>query len=416
MNYSLSRYNYITQLENKFLVYNTFTQALAELDKNTYDDFINLNLNSKDKENFLTLGFWVTYNELEKIKETNRLAVEDNSTLGVVLKMTTSCNFRCPYCYQEHIDEFLDTQKINRIKKFFNQQIKNNTNKVVVHYFGGEPLLNLSAILELDKFLQGLDCEYNAELTTNGYLLNSSCIQKLSQTKITEYQITIDGPERIHNQTRVLQDGSGSFQTIIKNIKSLLSETNFNLTIRFNCSKTNQNYVEELLEYLYLENILSSDRVTVMFQELHNYSDKDDFSVFFKDKEYFQTLLKLRRMLTKYGKPVKPFGPFKNACSTYRENAFIIGTDLGLECCTTNNELIGHINEEGIPIWNSNVEKKKKYYIPDTSCDSCILLPLCMGGCCYKRSINQCSCIMDTKDLSEYSIFLRDSMIQSSLN
>lgn len=106
--YYLSKYNHITKTENTFLVFNTFTQALADLDESTYNDLIQMNVDSKDKDHFLELGFWVTYNELEKIKAANEQATLNESTLFVVLKMTDACNFRCPYCYQDHIAQFLD--------------------------------------------------------------------------------------------------------------------------------------------------------------------------------------------------------------------------------------------------------------------------------------------------------------------
>lgn len=249
-------------------------------------------------------------------------------------------------------------------------------------------------------------------MTTNGFLLNLDCIQKLKQTKIERYQITIDAPEHIHNQTRVVQDGSGSFQTLIANIKNLLSETEAKVTIRNNLSKANMNYAAELMEYLHTEGILDSDRVHVLFQELHNYSDSADYSVFFKDNEYFPAMLKLKRLLMQYGKPVHAYGPLKNSCRIYQNNTFVIGSNLDLECCTTDDKAIGHINEDGVPIWNTNLKEKKRFYAPDTSCDSCILLPMCMGGCPYKRSKEQCSCIMDPEDLLEYIILLRDSTIK----
>lgn len=40
--------------------------------------------------------------------------------------------------------------------------------------------------------------------------------------------------------------------------------------------------------------------------------------------------------------------------------------------------------------------------LPDSKCMNCILLPMCMGGCPYKRSRGIHPCIMKEADLKQY--------------
>lgn len=97
--------------------------------------------------------------------------------------MTDACNFRCPYCYQEHEKTFLDSEKRKIIKKFLREK-SNGKEKVYVHFFGGEPLLNVDGILDIDAYLKQLGIDYSASITTNAYLLNSDVLEKLCNTNI----------------------------------------------------------------------------------------------------------------------------------------------------------------------------------------------------------------------------------------
>lgn len=411
--YSLSRYNYSFKENGKRILFNTYSQALVELDEEEYGRLINLDVKSSYKDDFIRLGYWVDYDEREEILRRNEEKVSDKKTLQLVIRMTDACNFRCPYCYQEHESVFLDKEKRDILKKFIDKKIV-GVQKLYVHYFGGEPLLNIDGILEMDAYIKKYSVEYEASLTTNGYLLNEEILQKLKQTNICRFQITLDGPRETHNKSRILCDGSGSFDIILKNIKNILEMTKADIKIRFNCGKKNRPYVEELLEILYNENILGDNRVNILYQQLHNYSGVEDNETYYDGKEYFSVLIELMRLLIKYRKPVYKFGPLYKACTLYVENAYVIGPDLEIEICTTEECGIGKIDRDGIPQYNKEIERKMMYAVPDHNCMDCILLPMCMGGCPYKRSRNMDSCLMKIEDLQPY-VLLRLEQLKGGL-
>ena len=342
--YLLSNYNYSFERNGKIIVFNTYTQALAELEKQEYIRLINLDETSKYKESYINLGYWVNYDERKEILQKNREAISDTRVLQLVIRMTDACNFRCPYCYQEHEKVFLDGRKRDILKKFIYENLAGKE-KVYVHYFGGEPLLNVEGILDIDKYIRKCGVEYNASLTTNAYLLNSEMVLKLNETNISTFQITLDGPPEIHNQTRVLRDGKGTFEVILSNIKGIISMTNADIKIRFNCGKKNTEYAKELLSILAKEKILENSRVKILFQQLHNYSGVEDNDVYYNENEYFPVLLGLMNLLRKYGKQVYKFGPIYNACALFVSNAYVIGPDLELEVCTTEERRIGVIDK-----------------------------------------------------------------------
>ena len=63
--------------------------------------------------------------------------------LNMLLVVTNSCNMSCPFCYQEHTDDMMDSETaIASVKKYYNR-----INRLV--FFGGEPLLNSKVILDV---------------------------------------------------------------------------------------------------------------------------------------------------------------------------------------------------------------------------------------------------------------------------
>lgn len=371
------------------------------MEKEVYNSMLTVNEKSEYSTNFVSLGFWVDNNELEEILQKHETIVHNIHHLRVVLRMTDACNFRCPYCYQKHETVSLSDDKIQIIKKFLSDKYDSADN-IEIHYFGGEPLLNYQGILDIDEFIQKNKGRYNGTITTNGYLLNKEVILLLKGTCIESYQITLDGPPDIHNKSRVLANGNGTFYKLLENIKLLLTLTEAKLVIRMNLGKRNKDSVSELLEVLSKEEILNNTRVTVFFPQLHDYTSSNDNETYYEKNEYFHALLDIMKLLLKYNKKVPKYGPRNIACSMYKENTFIIGPDLGLEACTVQERKIGRLNKFGKAIYNQSLKEKELYYDIDEKCKKCILLPMCMGGCPFKRSIKQNTCLMDLDDLRSY--------------
>lgn len=186
--------------------------------------------------------------------------------------------------------------------------------------------------------------------------------------------------------------------------------TDADIIIRFNCGKKNKEYAKELLEILWERKILKSDRVNVLFQQLHNYNGIDDKETYYDNKEYFSILAELIRLLISYGKKIYRFGPIYNACQLYLNNSYVISPDLEIESCTSNEKSIGKISQNGDIIYNDNYKYKSQYMIPDEKCKECRLLPLCMGGCPYKRSKNLNSCLTDLEGIEKYILACKEGI------
>lgn len=87
-------------------------------------------------------------------------------------------------------------------------------------------------------------------ITTNGYLVNSSMIEKLKEIQLTSFQITLDGGKRFHNKTRFSKDVHNSYEVITSNIIALCRAIpNIDMTVRINYTPKNM----ESIDYYLLE-------------------------------------------------------------------------------------------------------------------------------------------------------------------
>jgi len=161
-----------------------------------------------------------------------------------------SCNFACPYCYQ---DRYLNPGKeLNKevVDAFFNYIQKNfSSRKKYVTLFGGEPLLKSPKQREIIKYFSEKATDEGLELcyVTNGYYLEEY-IPVLLKGKIREIQVTLDGTEPVHNSRRFLKGGGGTFDRIACGIDTCLRQK-INVNLRIVIDKDNIDNLPDLARF-----------------------------------------------------------------------------------------------------------------------------------------------------------------------
>lgn len=159
-------------------------------------------------------------------------SVLESALEKITLQVTQQCNLRCKYCvYSGDAGNYINRQHQHKrmsfktAKKGIDYLIAHsqNSNKINVGFYGGEPLLEFPLIR---------DCVYYANekaegkrisfsITTNATLLTDEIIDFLYAEDIM-LSISLDGPRDIHNKNRVFAgSGIGSFDKIIKNLENI---------------------------------------------------------------------------------------------------------------------------------------------------------------------------------------------------
>ncbi|MDR2043871.1 MAG: radical SAM protein [Clostridium sp.] len=396
MTLKFSRFNILKETEgNACLLFNTKTQALVELDEQGRQSYAGLDPSSVFGSSFTELGFWIEDedDEIMELIYENRLAMFDQQFIRIVVKLTDDCNFRCPYCYQEHKKRTMGQEQIRAVYQFMRKLHEQRERKFVITYFGGEPLLNLDAILQLEALLDESGIPHTGNISTNGFLLKESVIEKLKGTRIRDVQITLDGPQEIHDRSRVLADGRGTFEEVLQGIQALSKENRFSVILRCNLSPVNEPYIHELLDFLRGQGLIRK-HIFVLFNETMDYTGTDS-PLFYNSREaYAAAYLEIQKKLLEIGQPLPRHGRTNTFCSMYPSGAYTISPALEIEACTSDEALLGRIDSDGnVHYFRSFYDKMLNPLYAREACMACKVLPMCMGGCMLLHKLGRENCI-----------------------
>jgi uncharacterized protein len=234
----------IDQGEDVFLM-NTFTDAQLLVSR----DVVEL-LDRVDRtESFSALeretldqlseqGFVVRDRDTERaeLRAFFRDVREGTDTLKITVLTTLQCNFACDYCIQgDHGDYNKTAAKMSmemaaRVAGWVEGRMDTIApSRLVLTFFGGEPLLNMPVLYYLAERLHAACAARGVEILiniiTNGLLLSREMVERLNPLGLNGIKITLDGDREAHNQSRPLRGGQGTFDKIIANTRAVADLT-----------------------------------------------------------------------------------------------------------------------------------------------------------------------------------------------
>ncbi len=240
-----SNYNIFIKDNDDYILFNTLTGyalRLSGYEKSMIENGdIPEGLEDLFNEGFITSDINIIFDNLTLKK----------NVFEPTLLLTYNCNFDCSYCFQKDYRNrsYVNNDVIDGFVNYINKN--NNGRKTRVTFFGGEPLLNIRAIKEVSERLKNINYEFS--IVTNGSLLTENIANDLYSYGLRYVQITLDGPEDVHNKRRYFENGRGSFNIIMKNLK--YAQNIFNVVLRVNIDYSNENEIDKLLEDLKLNGI-----------------------------------------------------------------------------------------------------------------------------------------------------------------
>jgi len=149
----------------------------------------------------------------------------------VVLQVTQNCNLRCDYCAYSgsynnrvHSNKRMSLETACKAVDFLFQHSKSIT-KVIVGFYGGEPLLEFPLIKKVvecvEEKYRGKNVTYS--ITTNGTVFTEEIVDYF-YLKDIEVMVSVDGPKEVHNKQRRFVSGEGSFDKVIENLNAVKSK------------------------------------------------------------------------------------------------------------------------------------------------------------------------------------------------
>lgn len=420
-----SNYNFIYEFEpdeNSVLIYNSRTNALAVMDAehtHMFNAFVHDNSEITDEAFLKSLvegGFVVEddVSELSIIKYQLLSSRFNTKVLALTIAATSDCNFRCIYCYEKNSmksgSKMTDETKEN-LMKFIEEQL-DTTEQLSINWYGGEPLLVMDIIEDMSGRLIKL-CEekgvaYTAGIVTNGYLLSTEIARRLAVCKVTNMQITIDGPEEIHNKRRPLAGGQGTFKKILENVKDSKGFID-HISIRINTDKENVNETNKLIKDI-KEMGVDSENVSFYLGlvESHNgcYLDEKCLTAEAFSKKHLDFMKENGiQFMNAYPALVANF------CGADLKNSFVVDSAGLLYKCWNDvgvaERAVGSValqDAEDTRRYNDSLYYDYMLYdaTEDVECRDCKFLPICMGGCPFRRRGNGNRCVDKKYIMEEY--------------
>ncbi len=433
-----SDYNHFIYIEeeDKYLIYNAISNGLAKLEPEIFNrlkegvkglETLEQDPGKKDLLQRLSDGNIIVDNDFDEIdflRTRFNMGKFSQKTLSLTIVTTADCNMACVYCYQgTQTPAYAGKNLQDSILKFVEERIKSMGYKsLYVTWYGGEPLLNKDFIFSLSKKILKL-CKphnllYGAMVVTNGTIMNKAIAKKLKGLKVGRMQITIDGPQAIHDRRRPIKNSKkSSYKLILENVKRVLGI--LPVQIRINVDKTNFSNTLELLENLERNGILNNNKdlnVYIGYTREWTTNCKNISHNCFSMKEFSVAEIEFQKMLIARGYSLgnlylSPTG----TCVSVSPHGYVIEPGGELHKCWSdvgNKEAyLGHVDK---PVtFNKKLLKWLSFdpLMQMPECRACKLFPVCGGGCPYV-AIKQSNILKDDKEYNctPWKLFMEEKI------
>jgi uncharacterized protein len=379
------------------IAYSTQNAAAALIHAELIDEIEKSSLSQEEQEALADLGILVPSREEEKLKmqgfidELNDL----DKAFRYLIVLNLDCNLACKYCFEGKRKGkfFLSAETADKFVDFVKKNDLTGKESIKIVFYGGEPLLSIERIVSMSENIQAFAHErglkYSFTLVTNGTLLTPSAVQRLKPLGLQGVKITLDGPKEIHDRYRPFKSGTGSFETILRNVKDVCDLT----FVQIGGNYTQEHFREfpRLLDDLAAKGLTPEKIPLIKFDPVMNESNEfapvdfhdgcesnnepwiSDAAVFLREE------ILRRGYRTPKIMPLSCFADFKDSLVVnYDGSLYKCPGLIGRERFRVGDLEQGQIDYQeshGLDVWKKD------------ECLECAYLPLCFGGCKYMKAM-----------------------------
>lgn len=305
-------------------------------------------------------------------------------TLYATVVVTMQCNMACVYCHETGRlnSTRMDRATAGRAGQFISRIAgEGRFGRVVLYFYGGEPLLNMEAMQEVVAGIRELcRAEISIFISTNGFLLTEVRAEQLrALSDDIHLQVTVDGPPSVHDSRRPGRGrGAPTYAAILDNI--IASADKVPVAIRTNVDKENISAVPDLLDDL-LNLQLLPERVCWYAFPVASVIDGDPEinARAYTYQEWAAAAGHIWRAQAERHIPLNGTELGDGLCGISRRSVFTIDSSGGIHQCTglhsRADTACATIDGEDIP-WTSH----RPGDFPE-KCRMCAYFPFCGGGC-----------------------------------
>ena len=369
-------FNLDIKVEEETLLYNVFSGMLV--------------LSNKSIETFeLLVKYWyyvpTEFDDIGFANKVRQLLIEKEKINGITtytIFPTTNCNARCSYCFE------IGRRKYNmtfntalKVADYITTQSKGA--KVVLRWFGGEPLLNVNSINLICSNLKKNKIDFESKMATNGFLFDKQLVMTIKNIwNLSQVQITIDGTRDYYNKIKQYRTSTDAFSRVLSNIQ-LLTESHIKVVIRLNVSEENS---EELISLVNNDLIpkFRGNRYVLIYSHLLNTQlagDTDKLRETLKQKNILDDIIYTSGFSCQNLTPTSP-KVYRCIADDRRSVTILPNGKIGLCEHYTEEKFISDI--ETPEIINEDVVKELRNNLVDFDiCEKCAYYPRCIKlKCC----------------------------------
>jgi uncharacterized protein len=384
------------------------------------------------------------------LREAMRVVEREEPTVFVV-SPTYSCFFKCSYCYEGGLTtqghhcavaaaDFLKGMELMEDFLRLHLQLRD---KPYITFLGGEPLQPKTSGLVTAVLAEGARRGYQFTIITNGFLLDSFIEKLVPYASALKYiQITVDGPEVIHDGRRPLTNNAGTFQRITDNIEIALN-AGLPIKMRTNLDLANVDGLIDLAIFIrdkgwderpnfkaYLAPVEDStcrgldlareDALLRAWLPLKENSKFREVLSVFDDSKLFRATDMLEANIMNSPRKVLPRFSY---CAATKGKSFVFGPEGNIYQCLRG---VGELRTSIGTFWPAfHVDKEKvnrwlQRDITRIECNSCTSVATLQGGGCALESLTRegkleaCTCGSAREVVHGYLELRRDKLLQSA--
>lgn len=243
------------------------TGTTLGIDMQSVDDLLQNNLS----EDFLFLLIQRGMAKCEGSRAVSKVQDQINPNFFLI-DLTKGCNLKCTYCFRE-LDRNTPKMEDTRLAEICGALIaysrKNPNQHMTIQAWGGEPLLELSKVLEIRKRFDDEGLNPQIEIETNATLITEDVARKLFESRIN-VGVSIDGPSCVHNNQRPFLNLSPSLDAVEKGILNLRRagyQSFGSITV---VTQATYDHLKEVIEYLSVNLQLHTIKLNLMRQTVNN--------------------------------------------------------------------------------------------------------------------------------------------------
>lgn len=294
--------------------------------------------------------------------------VADPRVMSLIILPTEKCNFRCRYCYEDFAIGRMRPEIVAAVKAWIAERAP-ELQRLDISWFGGEPTLSLPIIYDINALAREAlarstypHARFKSGITTNAYRLDWETFCRLVAVGVVDYQITLDGPKDIHDRRRLRSDGSGTFDRIWGNLKTIAERStelsiDFRIELRLHYDRASASQLEPLVEDICTE-LIPSGRFLVKFHEIEPLGGPFDSELDRPTEREHEIVRALSRRIEKalgahvahVARDVQDY-----ICYAAKANSFVVRADGRIGKCTValkdpRND-VGRLNADGTITW-----------------------------------------------------------------